>query len=391
MTAQRAGNAGQDDGEEWRQARRLLNQRRHELASAAGRLYPRVPMVGNTGLLCRKEWLPDQPVQLDQLRLRWTEPPPEPAISGTAEASAHLRPRVAGRQRYRTYADAVAALDPPALFENRPVYRPLAADLTETETGGGPFLNLTRGRYFDSVSVAEALGHEFAGSLTDDRFEVGMTGLPFRAAIGDPCDLSRRPVGVAVSTLTLRRSPGGGASFPLHWRDPAKVTHAGGLYQVIPVGIFQPISGTPESECVDLSLWRGMVREFSEELLGASEDYSTEGDPFPYDRWDFYRRLTDAREAGKLRVWCLGMGVDPLTLVADILTVAVFDSDLYDDAFASPVSANAEGRVITSQGETGFSFTEQVVSRFTSGAEPMQAAGAAVLQLAWTHRALLLS
>jgi hypothetical protein len=51
---------------------------------------------------------------------------------------------------------------------------------------------------------------------------------------------------VAISTLTLRRSAGGDASFPLHWRDPAKVTHAGGLYQVIPVGIFQPVSSTLE-------------------------------------------------------------------------------------------------------------------------------------------------
>lgn len=25
--------------------------------------------------------------------------------------------------------------------------------------------------------------------------------------------------------------------FHLHWRDPAKVGHAGGLYQVLPVGV----------------------------------------------------------------------------------------------------------------------------------------------------------
>ena len=31
-----------------------------------------------------------------------------------------------------------------------------------------------------------------------------------------------------------------------------------------------------------------------------------------------------AREAGQVRVWCLGLGVDPLTLVTDLLTVAVF-------------------------------------------------------------------
>lgn len=388
MTGQRAGNTGDADREQWRAVRRSLNQRRHQFAAVAARLYPSIPRVGSTLLLCRPEWLPARPVDLDQVQLRWAEPAPAPPVSGTSPASAHLRPRSADGHRYPTYADAVAALDPPASFENRPTYRPLAASLIDST--GGPHLDLTRGRYFDTVSVAEALAHEFAAALPDGPAEIGMDSLPFRAAIGDPCDLMRRPASVAVSTLTLRRSPAGGASFLLHWRDPAKVTHAGGLYQVVPVGVFQPASDTPESERGDLSLWRAMVREFSEELLDTPEDYTSDDGPFRYDQWDFYRRLNTGRDAGKLGVWSLGLGVDPLTLVADILTVAVFDADLFDAAFSGLVADNAEGRVVTSRGETGFSFTEQVVSRFISGTEPMQAAGSAVLQLAWNHRALLL-
>jgi hypothetical protein len=388
MNGQPGAGTEEDDREQWRRTRLALNRRRHQLAAAAERLYPDVPRVGTTGLLCRSGWIPARPLDLDQVQLRWTEPAPIPAVSGGSPESAHLRPEAAGGQRYPTYADAMAALDPPALFENRPTYRPLAADVAGT-LGGAPFLDLTRGRYFDAVSVAEALAHELAAALPDDHTEVGMDSLPFRAAAGDPCDLSRRPTSVAISTLTLRRSPAGDASFLLHWRDPAKVTHAGGLYQVIPVGVFQPISETAESERNDLSLWRGIVREFSEELLGAPEDY--DGDPFRYDRWDFYRHLTDGRDTGKLRVWCLGMGVDPLSLVADILTVAVFDSDLFDAVFAGLVADNAEGRVVTDQDKTGFPFTEEAVSRFAAGSEPIQAAGAALLQLAWTHRALLLS
>jgi hypothetical protein len=41
---------------------------------------------------------------------------------------------------------------------------------------------------------------------------------------------------------------------------------------------------------------------------------------------------------------------------------------------------NDEGRV------TGVPFSAEVVDRFTGGGEPMQAAGAAVLELAWRHR-----
>jgi hypothetical protein len=51
--------------------------------------------------------------------------------------------------------------------------------------------------------------------------------------------------------------------FLLHWRDPSKVSHASGLQQVIPVGIFQPADDNPASEHHDLSLWRSMVHEFS--------------------------------------------------------------------------------------------------------------------------------
>jgi hypothetical protein len=381
---------GHGERDRWRATRRSLNQRRHELAKVAARLYAGVPRVAGTRLMCRAGWLPDTPVDLDQVRLRWTEPALAPVVGGASPASAGVRPPACDGQRYRTYADAIAGLDPPALFENRPAYRLLGASLADG--GGGAVLELTRGRYFDSLSVAEALAHELAAAVPGDGTSgVGLEGLPFRAAVGDPCDLARRPVGVAISTLTIRRSPVS-TSFLVHWRDPSKVTHAGGLYQVIPVGVFQPVGESAESERDDLSLWRAMVREFSEELLGTSEDYPRSGDgSFSYQDWDFYRRLSDAREAGSLRVWCLGLGVDPLSLVADILTVAVFDADVFDAVFPAVVAGNAEGRLINGQDQTGFSFTEQNIARFADGAGPMQAAGAAVLQLAWKHRAFLLS
>ena len=40
----------------------------------------------------------------------------------------------------------------------------------------------------------------------------------------------------------------------------------------MPVGIFQPADDNPASVRADLDLWPGLVREFSEELLGAPED-----------------------------------------------------------------------------------------------------------------------
>jgi hypothetical protein len=139
-----------------------------------------------------------------------------------------------------------------------------------------------------------------------------------------------------------------------------------------------------------------MAREFSEELLGTPEDYPDLGTPLDYGRWPFYRELAAARAAGKLSVACVGLGVDPLTFAADILTVAVFDSDVFDDLFAGLVAANAEGRVIgpgaqAVPGVPGVPFTGEAIRRLAGGSESMQAAGAAVLQLAWQHRGRLVS
>ncbi len=147
--------------------------------------------------------------------------------------------------------------------------------------------------------------------------------------------------------MTLRRSGPGQASFLLHWRDPARVTNAGGLYQVMPVDIFQPADDNPASVPHDLDLWHGLAREFSEELLGAPEDYAGLGSPVRYEQWPFFRRLTQARHTGGLRVWIVGLGVDPLTMMTDILTAAVFDAELFDEVFAGLVAVNSEGRVIT--------------------------------------------
>ena len=377
-----AGPGG--DPEQWRAIRRDVSRGRRQLAAAASALYPGVPAVEGTPLLCRPQWIPPRPVPLGRVTLGWTSPPPAPAVTGAGPASAHLRPPSGDGGRYATYADAIAALDPPALFENRPAYRILGASAGP----GGPRLELAPGRYFDTVSIGEALAHELAAARAAGG-PVTMDRLPFRAAAGDPCDLARRPAGVAVSTLTLRRSGPGEARFLLHWRDPAKVTHAGGLYQVLPVGIFQPADDNPDSVRHDLDLWHGMVREYSEELLGNPEDYAALGSPVRYGQWDLYRRLTSARDHGGLAVWFLGLGVDPLTLVTDILTAAVFDAGLFDREFGRLPEANAEGRIIGQDGTAGFAFTAGAVERFAGGAEPMQAAGAAVLRLAWKHREAL--
>jgi hypothetical protein len=386
-----------ESAERWRAVRGVLTAHRHELGRVAARLYPEVPRVASADLLCRDEWVPAAPLRLDDLALHWDEGGPDrdadpghrggagPAAGRYAKASRGVRPARPDGQRYGSYTEAVAALDRPELFENRPCYRLLDARLT-----GPAGLRLGETSYFAGIDLGHAVAHELAAVWERAGDAVRIADLPLRSLAGDPCALPRRPSLIAVTTLTLRRDTAGAASFVLHWRDPAKVNHGGGLYQVMPVGLFQPVTGAAAALRHDLSLWKSMAREYSEEFLGTSEDYQTSGGLLDYDGWPFYRRLTDAVRAGRLTVHCLGLGVDPLSFATDLLAVAVFDADLFDAEFAGLVARNAEGRVITGSGPAGIPFTVGTLDRLTDGREPFQAAGAALLRLAWEHRRHLL-
>ena len=380
-----------ESAQRWRDVRAALTANRHELGRVAATLYPGLPRAGSADLLCREEWLPPAPLGVDDLPVTWDERPPDGnggPVRPTGRydaASAEVRPLRPDGGRYASYTDAVAALDRPALFENRPCYRLLDARLTAPAG-----LRIGETSYFEGIDLGHAVAHELAAAWQRSGDAVRMTDLPLRTLAGDPCALARRPAVVAVTTLTLRRDAAGGASFVLHWRDPAKVNHGGGLYQVMPVGLFQPVTDSPAALLHDLSLWKSMAREFSEEFLGTPEEYQTSGGLLDYEAWPFYRRLTAARRAGRLAVHCLGLGVDPLTFATDVLAVAVFDAPLFDAEFARLVALNAEGRVITGGGPAGIPFTAESLARLTGGREPLQAAGVAVLSLAWQHRARLL-
>ena len=385
-----------ESAQRWRDVRAVLTANRHELGRVAAGLYPDLPRAGSADLLCREEWLPATPLGLDDLPVTWDGGPPggvppdgdggQVRPTGRYDgASEQVRPLRPDGGRYASYTDAVAALDRPALFENRPCYRLLDASLAAPAG-----LRAGETSYFEGIDLGHAVAHELAAAWQRSGDAVRMTDLPLRTLAGDPCALARRPALVAVTTLTLRRDAAGGASFVLHWRDPAKVNHGGGLYQVMPVGLFQPVTDAAAAIRHDLSLWKSMAREFSEEFLGTSEDYQTSGGLLDYEGWPFYRRLTAARREGRLAVHCLGLGVDPLTFATDVLAVAVFDAPLFDAEFAGLVALNAEGRVITGGGPAGIPFTADTIARLTGGREPLQASGAAVLNLAWQHRTCLL-
>ncbi|MFF4651668.1 XRE family transcriptional regulator [Streptomyces sp. NPDC001380] len=366
----------------WLRVRRHLDAHRHRLArlAAAGAAPgPAAP------LLARPHWVPAEPVPLERVRLRPLADAPPPPFHGLRPELDPLRPLRDDGTPHAAYADALAALARPRLLEDRACYRLLSVD----DEGGAPVLGFGRARYFEGLDIHEAAAHELAAADLGEA-----PGTPFRDALGDPTDLARRPALPGVSTLLLRHDRRAGtAEFVLHWRDPAKVAAGGGLYQVMPAGMFQPSHDAPWNEANDFDLWRCLVRELAEELLGAAEDHGTAAAPLDYDAWPLYRELGAGRRRGDLSVHWLGLGADPLTFAVDLLTVAVVEAAFFDRVFPRLAAVNAEGRRVGAEDGTGRSvglpFTAEAVGRLLDR-EPVQPAGAALLRLASRHRGALL-
>ncbi|MGB9138818.1 MAG: helix-turn-helix transcriptional regulator [Pseudonocardiaceae bacterium] len=257
------------DQARWRQERRWLNQHRSELARLAVQLYPAEHRVPDTPLIAGPGWIPDEPAELRSLRLTLDEQPHSVAFDGSEAETLPTRPLCVPGQWFDRYTSAIRHLEPPRLFESRPSYRLLGDQL------GAGSLHFGLAAYFDKLDVSEALGHELAIAClrkhngVPNSVEPLRDEVPFRTLIGDPFDAARRAIIPAVTTLTirLRRYPAE-PSFLLHWRDPAKVATAAGVYDVIPAGEFQPASVALWDRRNDFDLWRNIVREYSEELLG---------------------------------------------------------------------------------------------------------------------------
>jgi hypothetical protein len=278
------------------------------LAARTADLYDPALRVEHVPAISSPTWLPSRPVPLEKLALDWDENPRKPRITGLeAEARPTLPLRAPGHA-FARYTAAVRYLRKPALFENRHSYR-----LTGVEWGeGAGRMTFGLATFFDKLDVSEPLGHEAAAAEMADQLD--WAHLPFRGLVSDPFDLSTRIVNPGISTLTIRRNTAdGAATFFLLRRDPTQVTN-GRHYSLLPAGEFQPASISPYSIETDLDIWRNMVREYAEEMLGQPEHDGSSGDPVDYDVWPFYRDMTAAREAGHIRPYALGVILDALSL-----------------------------------------------------------------------------
>jgi hypothetical protein len=171
----------------------------------------------------------------------------------------------------------------------------------------------------------------------------------------------------------------------LHQRDGGRVAGGGGMMHLLPAGIFQPSSVLPGAIAADFSIWRNIQREYSEELLGCAE-HDGSGRPIDYGGLEPFVTMDQALEDGRARVYCLGLKLDSLTLCADLLTVAVFEPELYDNLFCDSVGTNDEGAIPV----RAVPFEGHTIVRLREGGQLSPGASAAI-HLAWSHRNIILA
>ncbi|PRW64244.1 hypothetical protein [Actinopolyspora mortivallis] len=369
-----------DERERFRGVVDGMRVRQPALRAAAWRAAPPewrdevVPMLTAPG------WVLPRPRPLEEVELDWAEAADEAALVTCRERSSALLPPGEDGRPFTSYGRALVRVAGKGRLYNGRIYRPVGVHSLE----GRLRLRFVLARYFDHLDTTEFLAYE--SSVRTANAADPFTGA-YRRFLADPFDLSRRATGLGVVTLTIRRSERE-AGFFLHRRNDDRVVVAPGMFQAVPAGEFSPADCDDRSAAAGLDLWHMMLREYAEELLGFEEGYGRGLPPPDYHRQWPYGELEAARSAGRVVPWVLGIGLDPLTWKAEILTACVLDAPVFDSVFARIAVNGQEGTVLTGPDGRGIPFEQESVHRYADHPGTRDSARGC-LRLAWRHRSVL--
>lgn len=328
----------------------------------------------------------------------------------------------------RTYASAIMKHARPQMYYNGKSYRLLGIN---SEKPDKPHLKFSSARYFDYINMGEALLYKETygfkhGKKTrhhiDSEYDKKVLEYTadreqeIRCAVGvakslrrkyypkPPKDFGEYVYLPGIQTLTIKVVEGKNkkkeAFFLLFKRDANVVAAGGQAYSLVPAGEFQPATDIGD-EKEDLDLWKNIMREYSEELLGNEVNPAANTTP-DYDA-GLFQELTSAREKKKLKVWYLGYGISPLNYKPDLLTVCVFKGDTFDEIFPKEkvgkqsgvgLDRHTEGNLVTRFSGDAYEifqpFSEDIVDRYGQiGSINLSALHC--LRLAYKHRDVILN
>ncbi|MDD5327245.1 MAG: hypothetical protein PHY02_05465 [Phycisphaerae bacterium] len=282
-------------------------------------------------------------------------------------------PRHAGG-KYKRYSQAIEELDKPEEFTDRTQYRLLKVDGTKFVFSNHMY------SYFDKINYGEYLVYELEHhNLEKSWFKRHSNRKQLLQQIQEPYN---HIVLCGIDTLTMLHN-GTELRIIMHIRGADKTATSMGTYHVIPAGEFQPSCIAPASIKEDLNLWKNIMREYAEELLGMDEYDGNSAVPINYGIEPFVS-LENERTNGNIRPFYLGFGLEPASLQGEILTVVVFKEETFNKIFPNVLTENREGEIITDKDRWGRQFTEEEYNSYREA--NILPTTAAILDIAWNQR-----
>lgn len=333
-------------------------------------------------MLIRPGWILAEPSPLESIRLTlleaWTD---GEQLATTRRRAGRIMPIRSDGSRYLGYSHALAELGEMVHLYNGSTYRPLEVKVEDGELE----IVFTLGRYFDHLDTSTLLAFEAAARDLAGKRRI-LDG-SYRRYLGDPFNLRRRATGLGVSTLTVRRGDNG-CGFYMHRRDGRYVVEGMESIHIIPAGEFTPSDVGLQAQSEDFDLWRNIMREYAEEFLDVEEAYGRGGRTIDYVNQSPFKELNDARRSGRLEVYVLGIGLDPLDWKPGIFTICIFESNAFDGILAKMVAQGKEGTILVGTRGEGIPFNSESVRLYADNPNTVNAA-AVCLKLAWQHRGAL--
>ena len=206
-------------------------------------------------------------------------------------------------------------------------YLPIYALAEEPKTEGGSVTVPVRTcQYCQFFDTCDYLSFEIAHAMRIRRIPpeaIRMPDLPYRSSI-EPYDLSNRHTGIGISTLTVVVNIPDeiGQVFLVHNRK-GKTAEGGEVYHAVPAGSYEPIDGmNPETH--GNRPFDSAFREFIEEVIDTRYDFVSSPDLLKY-----------FSEKVHADIFYLGIGLEPLNLKAEMMSLMIVDfqmSSLFDDS-----------------------------------------------------------
>ena len=281
----------------------------------------------NVPLIIRDGWLPEEPVEFDEIELFLTD--------GHFDCS---KEKLLSRQvkdfGVNNYCECLKEACPEMLLEPNPTYRllELEDDIPVKKMLFGP------DRYDNFINTCELLSFVFSQTLYEQdklsREVMNTLNFPLRDQI-DPFDFYNRSCSVGIITLLIFSDIANG-TFYLHHRAGANSkgkeqelllpVEAGNTIHVVPSGTFQPSHEEDVHHHQDFQIYRNIMREFGEELFGKKEYGAMHGKSYDVLSETPIKQFDNMICNGEGKAYYLGIGLDCLNLKPEILTVLVFDT-----------------------------------------------------------------